>query len=55
MLVVPPPFMTESHQTYAYLWIEGFECDPSDISELMQLDPDDTWRKGDLIQPIDAG
>jgi hypothetical protein len=42
--------MGERRETYAYLWIEGFQCDASEISAAMQLEPDETRREGDLIE-----
>ena len=42
--------MGERRETYAYLWIEGFECDPSEITALIQLAPTETRKAGDLIQ-----
>ena len=42
--------MSERRETYAYLWIEGFQCDPSEITALMHLDPSETRKAGDLIQ-----
>lgn len=42
--------MSQRSETYAYLWIEGFLCDPSEITALMQLEPFETRKAGDLIQ-----
>ncbi|MFC7339676.1 DUF4279 domain-containing protein [Haloferula chungangensis] len=42
--------MGERRETYAYLWIEGFTCDPSEISLQMRLEPYETRNAGDLIQ-----
>lgn len=42
--------MAERRETYAYFWIEGFSCDPSQISATLQLEPHDFHRAGDLIK-----
>jgi hypothetical protein len=42
--------MGERRETYAYFWIEGFKCEPSEITALLQLEPSETRKAGDLIQ-----
>jgi hypothetical protein len=41
--------MEQEFDTYAYFWVSDFECDPEEISILLDLKPQRTFRKGDLI------
>lgn len=41
--------MEEKYDTYAYFWIDGFECDPQEISDLLGLEASEVYLKGDLI------
>ena len=41
--------MDQEYNTYAYFWIEGFDCEPWVISDLLGLQPTRTFKKGDLI------
>jgi len=34
-------------ETYAYFFVDGFDCDPSVISSHLALSPTKVWRKGD--------
>jgi hypothetical protein len=36
-------------QVYAYLWIADFDCDFSEITRLMGLEPTEAWNKGDVV------
>ncbi|MBW8186720.1 DUF4279 domain-containing protein [Shewanella nanhaiensis] len=39
----------EEFDTYAYFWVEGFECSIDEISSILKLQPTDFHLKGDLI------
>ena len=34
-------------ETYAYFYIQGFDCDPSTITDLLSIQPTQAWRRGD--------
>src|SRR4051812_7385543 len=34
-------------ETYAYFYVQWFDCDPSVISDHLSLAPTHTWRRGD--------
>ncbi len=44
--------MAEKYETYAYFWIEGFDCDPKDIGQLMTLQATQSYSKGDPCSQI---
>jgi hypothetical protein len=33
----------------AYLWIEGFSCSPSQVSEILDLEPTSVWLAGETV------
>ena len=37
-----------SDETYAYFFIEGFECEADEISASLGLEPTDAWMKGEV-------
>lgn len=39
----------EEYDTYAYFWVEGFECSIDKISSILNLQPSDYHLKGDVI------
>ena len=39
----------EVYDTYAYFWVEGFECPIKEISSILELEPTSFHLKGDLI------
>jgi hypothetical protein len=41
--------MEEKLDTYAYFWVEGFECNPQEISDTLGLAANEAYSKGDLI------
>src|ERR1044071_9484264 len=34
-------------ETYAYFYVDGFECDPNAISAHLGIQPSKSWRAGD--------
>jgi len=42
--------MVEIYDTYAYFWIQGFECDPAEISEGIGLEPNRVVLKGEQLK-----
>ena len=41
--------MQKTNKITVYLRISGFSCDPSAITEILGIQPDKVWRKGDLL------
>lgn len=41
--------MEERRDTYAYFWIEGFQCDPEQISHRLGMSPTEVNLKGELL------
>jgi hypothetical protein len=44
--------MEKKYETYAYFWVEGFDCDPKDIDEIMTLQATESYSKGDTYTQI---
>jgi hypothetical protein len=42
----------EEFDTYAYFWVEGFECSLDTISSVLNLQPTDFHLKGDVISEV---
>ena len=38
--------------TYAYFFVSGFEDEPSAITQLLEIEPTKTWKKGDDWLPV---
>lgn len=41
--------MTERRDTYAYFWVQGFDCAPQEISRRLGLSPTEVQLKGEVI------
>jgi len=37
------------NEIYAYFLLNGFECEPDEITNLMGVNPSETWAAGELI------
>lgn len=37
-----------SDETYAYFFVEGFDCGPNEISTSLNFEPTESWMKGDI-------
>jgi len=35
------------HQTYAYFYVTGYQCSPEEITNILGVEPTDTWVKGE--------
>jgi len=46
--------MEEEYDTYAYFWVNDFDCDPEEISKFLRLEPHEAFQKGDLISEKSA-
>jgi Domain of unknown function (DUF4279) len=36
-------------EAYAYFWIEGFDCDISEITRVVGLEPTEAWNRGQAV------
>jgi hypothetical protein len=41
--------MEQEYNTYAYFWVNDFDCEPEFISRILGLEPHRYFKKGDLI------
>ena len=44
--------VSEKYETYAYYWVDGFDCDHTKISEILDLEPSEIRLKGQASTPV---
>jgi len=41
--------MEEKLETYAYFYVSDFDCEPNEISKILELEPTEVFVKGELL------